>query len=359
MATAASGGSEGTDPGGDTALRVVLARRPTGAPVPEDFRLEEGPAPEPGPGEASVRTIWLSLDPYMRGRMSDAPSYARPAGIGEPMPGECVGEVVASRDERLKPGDLVVGMGGWQSRFVLPAGALRKLDPAAAPIRTALGVLGMPGLTAYAGLLAIGRPKPGETVVIGAASGAVGAVAGQIAKIKGARVVGIAGGPEKCRWCTDELGFDACLDRRAGDLAERLRRACPDGVDIYVELTGGEVTDAVLPLLATFARVPVIGRIAAANRTAPPAGPDRLPWLFGQILVKRLHVQGLIVWDHEHLAEDFRRDVAGWIREGRLKYREDVVEGLENAPAAFIGLLEGRNFGKLLVEVSPDPTERG
>jgi NADPH-dependent curcumin reductase CurA len=335
-----------------TTRRIVMARRPKGAPVPEDFRLEEAQLPAPGPGEVLVRTLWLSLDPYMRGRMKEGPSYAAAAGVGEVMPGETVGEVEASEAPGFAAGDIVAGHGGWQSRFVLPAGRLRKIDPAAAPVSTALGVLGMPGMTAYAGLLAIGRPQPGETVVIGAASGAVGAVAGQIAKLKGARVVGVAGGAEKCRYVVDELGFDLCLDRREGDLAARLEAACPAGVDVYVELTGGEVFWATLPLMNQGGRIPVIGGIAWYNLEDLPAGPDRTPLVMRAILTKRLLIQGMIVWDYAAMAGDFRREMAGWIREGRVKYKEDVVDGLENAPAAFIGLLEGRNFGKLLVEVA-------
>jgi len=339
----------------ETARRIVLARRPHGAPVPDDFRLEEGPVPEPREGEALVRTVWLSLDPYMRGRMSDAPSYAPSVDVGAVMTGEGVGEVVASRSPALRPGDVVRGFGGWQSHFALPADKLTKVDPDLAPVSTALGVLGMPGMTAYAGLLAIGEPKTGETVVIGAATGAVGAVAGQIAKIKGCRAVGVAGGREKCDYAVRELGFDACIDRREPELGHRLKELCPQGVDVYVELTGGAITDAVLPLLNTFARIPVIGLVAHYNATALPEGQDRLPWLLRQTLTKRLKIQGMIVWDYAALEPDFRRDVAGWIREGRLRYREDVADGLENAPAALIGMLEGRNFGKQLVRVGPDP----
>jgi NADPH-dependent curcumin reductase CurA len=339
----------------ETCRRILLVRRPQGAPVADDFRLEMAPLPEPGEGEALVRTIWLSLDPYMRGRMNEGPSYATPVGLGEVMTGECVGEVLASRSPDLKPGQLVRGFGGWQSHFVLPAGKLAPVDPALAPPSTALGVLGMPGLTAYAGLLAIGEPKPGETVVTGAASGAVGAVAGQIARIKGCRVAGIAGGPDKCRYVTEELGFDVCLDRKAPDLEARLKAACPQGVDVYVELVGGAVSDAVFPLLNLHARIPVIGGIALYNLKAPPEGPDRRPLLIRQILTRRLKLQGMIVWDYAALEPDFRREVAAWIREGSLRYREDVSEGLESAPAALIGMLEGRNFGKQLVRVGPDP----
>lgn len=338
-----------------TLRHIVLARRPGGKPVPEDFRLEEKPMPAPGPGEALVRTIWLSLDPYMRGRMNDAASYAKGVGLGEPMQGECVGEVLDSRDSGLAAGDLVAGHGGWQSHFVLPATALRRLDPAAAPLSTALGVLGMPGHTAYAGLLGIGRPKAGETVVVGAASGPVGSLVGQIAELKGCRAIGVAGGPEKCRWVEQECGFDACLDRHQPDLAGRLRQACPDGIDIYVELVGGELFQAVLPLMNQNGRMPVIGGIAHYNATALPEGPDRTPLLMRTILVRRLLLQGMIVWDWEHMAGDFRRDVGQWLREGRIAHREDVAEGLENAPAAFIGLLEGKNFGKQLVLVGAEP----
>lgn len=331
--------------------RITLARRPRGAPVAEDFRPETAPVPEPGPGEALVRTLFLSLDPYMRGRMSDAPSYVPPVALGAVMEGEVVGMVEASRDAALAEGAIVRGRGGWQERFVLPVAQLRPVDPADGPVSTALGVLGMPGHTAYAGLVGIGRPKPGETVVVGAATGAVGAVAGQIARLKGCRMVGVAGGAEKCAYAVKELGFDACLDRKPPDLAGRLRDACPDGADIYIELTGGAVTDAVLPLLNTHARVPVIGTIAHYNDADPATATDRLPWLLRQVLVRRLMIQGLIVWDWAHLEADFRREVGGWMRDGSLRYREDVVDGLENAPAALIGLLEGRNFGKLLVKV--------
>jgi hypothetical protein len=335
--------------------RVVLARRPRGAPVPDDFRLEDAPPPVPAEGEALVRTVWLSLDPYMRGRMNDGPSYAPSVALGEVMTGECVGEVVESCAPGLRPGDLVRGFGGWREHFALPAGKLARVDPADGPPSTALGVLGMPGLTAYAGLLAIGEPKPGETVAMGAATGAVGAVAGQIAKLRGCRVVGVAGGAGKCAYAVRELGFDACLDRNEPDLEGRLREACPGGIDVYVELVGGAVTDAALPLLNTFARVPVIGGIAAYNATSPPEGPDRMPWLLRQALVKRLRIQGMIVWDYAAMEPDFRREVGAWVREGKVRYREHVTEGLANAPAALLDLLEGRNFGKALVRVGPDP----
>ena len=339
-----------------TTRRILLVRRPKGAPVAEDFRLDEAPLAELRPGEALVRTIWLSLDPYMRGRMNDGPSYAAPVQLGEPMQGECVGQVEASRADGLSPGDFVRGQGGWQSRFVLPAAQMTRLDPAEAPLSTSLGVLGMPGLTAYAGIHAVTKVTAGDNVVIGAASGAVGAVAGQLARFSGARVVGVAGGADKCRYVEDELGFDACLDRREPDLAGRLKAACPDGVDVYIELVGGELLWALLPLLNLHARISLIGAIAWYNLPGPPDGPDRSPLLWRTILTKRLRVEGTLVYDFAHLEPEFRRTCAPLVQAGRLRFKEDVEQGLENAPAAFIGMLEGRNFGKLVVQVSPDPT---
>ncbi len=336
--------------------RIVLVERPRGRPEARNFRLEESPVPEPGAGEVLCRTIYLSLDPYMRGRMNDAPSYTPPVAIGAVMTGGTVGQVVRSNLAAFAPGDLVVGQGGWQDFFVLAAGEASKVDPAQAPISTALGVLGMPGMTAYTGLHEIGKPQAGETLVVAAASGAVGAVVGQIAKLKGCRVVGVAGGRAKCDYVVQELGFDACVDHRAGDFAEALRAACPDGVDVYWENVGGRVLDAVLPLLNRFARIPVCGLIAWTSATEPPPGPDRTPQLFRSILTKRLTVRGFIVWDFNALEEAFRRDVGQWLREGRLRYREDVRDGLEIAPQAFMELLEGGNFGKLLIRVAPDPT---
>src|SRR4051812_29603748 len=320
--------------------RILLAWRPQGAPVPEDFRIEDGPMPEPRNGEALVRTIWLSLDPYMRGRMNDAPSYAPPVALGDVMEGESVGRVEASRAQGLAPGDYVRGRGGWQSWFALPADKLALLDPKEAPLSTALGVLGTPGLTAYAGLQTIARPVAGETVVVGAASGAVGAITGQLARLEGCRVVGVAGGAEKCRHVIDELGFDLCLDRYRPDLAGRLREACPNGIDVYVELVGGELFWAVLPLLNLHARIPVIGSIAWYNLERPPEGSDRTPQLMRAVLTRRLRIEGLLVPDHADLAPEFRRTVAPLVQSGRLRFREDVVVGLDEAPAALIGMLE-------------------
>ncbi len=343
----------------DLVQRILLVRRPKGVPVAEDFRLEEASLPSLRPGEARVRTIWLSLDPYMRGRMNDAPSYVPPTQLGEPMPGECVGQVEASRADGFAPGDFVRGHGGWQSRFVLPAEKLARLDPAEAPLSTSLGVLGMPGLTAYAGVHAVTRAKAGETLVVGAASGAVGAIAGQLAKSAGCRVVGVAGGADKCRYVTEELGFDACLDRREPDLAGRLKTACPDGVDVYIELVGGELLWALLPLLNLHARISVIGAVAWYNLPGLPEGPDRSPLLWRAILTKRLQVTGTLVYDFAGLEPEFRRTCVTLVRDGKLRFKEDVVEGLENAPQALIGMLEGRNFGKVLVQVAPDPTRAG
>jgi NADPH-dependent curcumin reductase CurA len=289
----------------------------------------------------------------MRGRMSDAPSYAKPVDIGGVMEGGTVSEVIASNNERFAPGDIVLGRTGWQTHAVSSGQGLRKLDPKVAPVSTALGVLGMPGMTAYTGLLEIGKPKPGETVVVAAASGAVGALVGQIAKIKGARAVGIAGGPRKCDYVKNELGFDACLDHRAPDLATRLAAACPDDIDVYFENVGGAVFEAVFPLLKPFARVPICGLISQYNAASPVAAAISVPQVMRATLTKRLTFRGFIVSDFVAHHEDFLREMSGWLREGRIKYREDVTDGLEQAPQALIGLLRGENFGKRLIRVTP------
>jgi len=334
--------------------RIVLAARPNGEPKDSDFRLEETPVPAPGPGQVLLRTVYLSLDPYMRGRMNAAKSYAKPVEVGEVMVGGTVSRVVASNLAGFAPGDVVEGRTGWQDFALSDGKDLRKVDPSLAPISTAVGVLGMPGMTAYTGLLNIGQPKPGETVVVAAASGAVGSVVGQIAKVKGCRAVGIAGGRDKCDFVVRELGFDACLDHRSPDLAEQLAAACPKGIDVYFENVGGAVFEAVLPLLNQFARVPVCGLIAHYNATELPPGPNRVPQLMRAVLSNRLTLRGFIVWDFAAQEPQFLQEVGAWIREGRIKYREDVVDGLENAPRAFRGLLRGENFGKLLVRVSPE-----
>jgi NADPH-dependent curcumin reductase len=327
--------------------QILLKSRPQGAPSLDNFELTETPIPEPGEGEVLMRTRYLSLDPYMRGRMSAAKSYAKPAAVGAPMVGGTVGEIVKSRHPNYAPGDIVLGYGGWQDYALSSGAGLRKLDPAAAQVSTALGVLGMPGMTAYVGLLEIGQPKPGETVVVAAASGAVGSVVGQIAKIKGCRAVGIAGGAEKCRFVAGELALDACVDHRAADFTRQLDAACPKGIDVYFENVGGAVQQTVWPLLNDFARIPVCGLIAQYNAATPMPGPDMF-----SVLRKRLLLRGFIVSDFAAKQGDFLRDVGEWVCSGRLKYREDVVDGLEQAPAAFLGLLQGKNFGKLLVRVA-------
>ncbi len=336
--------------------RITLAARPQGAPKDADFALAEDAVPTPGRGEILLRTIYLSLDPYMRGRMNAVKSYAPFVEIGETMVGGAVSEVVTSNDDGFAPGDLVVGYTGWQTHAVSDAKGLRKLDTAAAPVSTALGILGMPGHTAYVGLLDIGRPKAGETVVVSAASGAVGSVVGQIARIKQCRVVGVAGAAEKCRYVVDELGFDACVSHLEEDLSERLARACPDGIDVFYDNVGGRVFAAAFERLNVAARVPICGMISHYNETAPPPGPDTFPKVLRGILTKRLTIQGFIIFDHRHRWNSFHDDMSKWIRDGHVKYREDFVDGLENAPRAFQGLLEGRNFGKLIVRVGDDPT---
>jgi hypothetical protein len=332
--------------------KILLAARPIGEPRRDDFRLVDADIPEPADDQVLLKTLWLSLDPYMRGRISDAESHAQPAAIGELMPGGTVSRVITSRNNRLAVGDIVAGYTGWQDYAVSDGNGLRKVDPALAPISTALGVLGMPGMTAYTGLLNVGLPEAGETLVVAAASGAVGSVVGQIGKLKGCRVIGIVGGADKVRYLTDELGFDIGLDHRSPDLAERLRAAAPNGVDIYFENVGGHVWDAVFPLLNNFARVPVCGVIAHYNDMSPRPWPDRLPSLMNTVLYKRLTVQGFIVLDFETQTNDFLREVGRWVQEGKIKYRDDVVTGLERAPDAFVGLLQGKNFGKLLVKVA-------
>ncbi len=333
-------------------LQVVLASRPIGRPSPDNFELVRTPVPTPGQGQLLLRIRYLSLDPYMRGRMSAAKSYAAPVEIGQPMEGGTVAEVIESRHPDYAAGDIVLSHSGWQSYALSDGAGLRKLDPEQAPVTTTLGVLGMPGFTAYAGLLTIGQPKPGETVVVAAASGPVGATVGQIARLKGARAIGIAGGPEKCALVRDEFGFDAALDHRSPTLAEELRAACPNGIDIYFENVGGKVWDAVFPLLNTFARIPVCGLVAQYNSTGPFEGPDRLPVLMRDVLTKSLTIRGFIQREFQAQRPAFYREMAQWIAEGRVKYKEDIVDGLENAPEAFIGLLEGRNFGKLVVRVA-------
>ena len=335
------------------AKRVILVSRPVGEPKASDFRVEDCPLPAPGKGQVLLRTIWLSLDPYMRGRMSDGPSYAQPVPIGGVMEGGTVSEVIASNNPAFAKGDIVLSRAGWQTHAISDGKGLVKIDPTIAPISTAVGVLGMPGMTAYTGLLDIGKPQAGETVVVAAASGAVGSAVGQIAKIKGARAVGIAGGKDKCDYVKNELGFDDCVDHRAPDLAAKLKAACPKGIDVYFENVGGEVFEAVFPLLNAFARIPVCGLIAHYNDTEAKA-PKWAPALMRNVLTKRLTIRGFIVSDFAARHADFLRDMSGWVREGKVKHREFITEGLDSAPGAFMGLLKGANFGKQLVRVGPE-----
>ena len=340
-----------------TNRRVLLRSRPVGEPKPTDFEIVDAPLPAAGPGELLCRTIYLSLDPYMRGRMNEVKSYAASVELGQPMVGGTVSEVVESRHPGFAPGDLVLGYGGWQTHHVAKAGATPgpfgplKLDPKVAPISTALGVLGMPGMTAYVGLLDLGQAKAGETVVVSAAAGAVGSIVGQLARIKGCRAVGVAGSQAKCDYVVKELGFDACVSYRSPDLFAALREACPRGIDVYFDNVGGDVLKTVLRLVNPFARIPLCGLISQYNATELPPGPN-----MGPVLVNRVTIRGFIVSDHVDRMLPFLADTAGWLRDGRLKYREDVVEGLDEAPRAFIGLLRGENFGKMLVKVGPDPT---
>jgi NADPH-dependent curcumin reductase CurA len=332
-----------------------LASRPVGAPTLADFQLANSAVPVPGVGQVLLRTLFLSLDPYMRGRISDAASYAAPVALGEVMVGATVCRVESSQHPGFAVGELVLAYTGWQDYAVSDGAGLTKLDPQMAQPSHALGVLGMTGFTAYMGLLDIGQPKAGETVVVAAATGAVGSVVGQIAKLKGCRVVGIAGGADKCRAAVEELGFDACIDHHSPDLAALLAGACPQGIDVYFENVGGKVFDAVLPLLNAKARVPVCGLIAQYNATALPAGPDRSPLLMRTLLTKRIRMHGFIIFDdYAHRYPEFAQAMRQWLASGQIRFREDVVDGLENAPQAFIGLLEGKNFGKLIVRVARD-----
>lgn len=334
-----------------TSTQVVLRNYPAGEPNESDFEIRNAPLEGPGDGEVLYRVIYLSLDPYMRGRMSSAKSYADPVPLGGVMVGGTVGQVLASKDDRYAVGDFVLGFGGWQSCAIEPGERLIKLDPEKAPISFALGVLGMPGATAYCALLDIGKPKAGETLVVSAASGAVGSVAGQIGKILGCRVVGVAGSPDKCAYVVKELGFDACIDRHESDFLGALRAATPDGIDVYFDNTAGPILEAVLRHINLHARIPLVGLISQYNANGRPAGPDLRP-----LLVKRALIQGYLYMDSMHRLRDFLRDVGGWLREGKIKYKEDVREGLEQAPRALIGVLRGENFGKMIVKVSDDPT---
>ena len=334
--------------------QILLSARPTGEPKETDFELVESPIPSPNNEEVLCQTIYLSLDPYMRGRMNGVKTYAEPVPLGGVMEGGTVSRVIESKYEGLETGDIVVARTGWQDYAVVPGNELRKINPELGPVSTAVGVLGMPGMTAYTGLLNIGQPQPGETLVVAAASGAVGSIVGQIAKIKGCKVVGIAGSPKKCTYVVDDLGFDECINHRDPNFAAQLAEKCPDGIDIYFENVGGKVWQAVTPLLNMFSRVAVCGMISHYNATSLPDGPNRVPELMFKILTHRVTLRGFIVRDYDDQLEDFLSDTSRWIKEGKIKYREDITNGLEQAPRALIGLLKGENFGKLCIKVSPD-----
>jgi NADPH-dependent curcumin reductase CurA len=337
--------------------QVRLARRPQGEPGDDTYEFVERDLPALGQDQVLLRVVYLSLDPYMRGRMSDAPSYADPVEVGTVMVGGTVCVVEESRNPEWAAGDLVLSYSGWQTHAISDGRGLRRLDPRLAPVSTALGVMGMPGFTAYAGLLEIGRPQQGETVVVAAATGPVGSAVGQIAKIKGARAVGIAGGPEKRQALLDEFGFDVALDHRSPTFAADLEAAVPDGIDVYFENVGGAVSREAFKRMNLYGRVPVCGLVANYNATSSAQGPDRLPPFMSLILTKSLTIRGFIQdeFTKSH-GRAFVRDMSSWVTDGSVRYREDVVEGLHAAPAAFRGLLNGRNFGKLLVRVSECPT---
>ncbi len=331
--------------------KFILVERPRAEPSPDNFELIEEPAGTPGQGQVLARSIWLSVDPYMRGRMRPTRSYADPAGLGQVMVGSGVGEVVASATDEFSPGDIVEGDFGWQTMPIVNARELDLIDPALAPISTAIGVLGMPGMTAYFGLLEVGRPQAGDTVVVSAASGAVGGIVGQIARIGGARTVGIVGSEAKRAYCLDRLGYDAAINRRTQDVGDGLDAACPDGIDVYFDNVGGPILDAVLARINLGARIAICGMISEYNLPEPELAvrPTRA------LLSNRATMQGLLVRDWWHRRAAARARIAGWIRSGQLYYREETIEGFENMPIALIGLLAGENFGKRLVRVDDPP----
>ncbi|HET7088794.1 MAG TPA: NADP-dependent oxidoreductase [Anaerolineae bacterium] len=326
--------------------QILLAHRPTGAPQTSDFRWVETAVPEIGDGQFLVRSHYLSLDPYMRGRMSEAKSYAKPVELGEVMIGGAVGQVVTSRHPKFKAGDMVVGNFGWQLYAVSDGAGVRKITDRNLPLSAYLGVVGMPGVTAYVGLLDIGQPKSGETVVVSAAGGAVGGVVGQIARIHGCRTVGIAGGPEKCRYVVEELGFDACVDYKTGRLWEDVKEATPQGIDVYFDNVGGEILDTILRRMNPFGRIPLCGVISQYNATQPYGVKNTR-----SLLINRIKLQGFLIFDHSARWPVVIKELAQWVSEGKIKYRETVAEGLRSAPEAFIGMLAGKNLGKQLVKL--------
>lgn len=331
--------------------KITLAARPQGWPKETDFKLEEESVAEPGEGEVLIRVVYLSVDPYMRGRMNDRKSYAPPVQIGQVMGGGAVGRVVASKHAKFKEGDTAMGDLGWQEYSIRPGDALMKVDPSLAPISTSVGILGMPGMTAYFGLLDICDPKEGETLVVSGAAGAVGSLVGQIGKIKGCRVVGTAGSDEKVRLLTEEFGFDAAFNyKTTEDYVAKLSELCPNGIDCYFDNVGGEITDAVMILMNPHARLSICGHISMYNAEQMPTGPRLLA-----LLIERMaKMQGFIVSQYVARFPEGQKAIAGWLKEGRIKYRETVTDGIENAPKAFIGMLRGENIGKQLVKISDE-----
>lgn len=325
-----------------------MATRPTGEPTAENFAIVESPVAEPKHGEIQIRTLYMSLDPYMRGRMRSGPSYAAPLEPGDVMTGEVVARVEKSESPLYAAGDIVRGPIGWQEWAVVSAHDVKRVDPSLGPVSTAVGVLGMPGLTAYYGLLDIGQPKAGDTLVVSAASGAVGAVVGQIGKINGCFVIGVAGSDEKCSYVVDELGFDAAVNYKTQNVSAEFTRLSPGGIDVYFDNVGGPVLDAVMDNLADKARIAICGQISQYNAAEMPQGPRNI----GALLRTQSKAEGFLVYQFERQHEIGRSRLAAWIKDGRLKYKEDIVDGFENAPSAFIGLLRGDNFGKLLIKVS-------
>ncbi|MFA7555046.1 MAG: NADP-dependent oxidoreductase [Spongiibacteraceae bacterium] len=335
--------------------QLLLVKRPVGEPTQDTLKLVESDVPVPGENQMLLQTEFLSLDPYMRGRMSDVPSYAPAVEIGGVMVGGTVARVVRSNVDGFKKDDLVLSFNGWQDYALSDGAGVTNLGHSFAHPSWALGILGMPGFTAWAGLQKIGEPQPGETIVVAAATGPVGATVGQIGKILGCHVIGIAGGPDKCKYAVDELGFDACIDHKAQGFEDNLAKACVEGVDVYFESVGGKVLDAVIPLLNSNARIPLCGLVSQYNAIALPEGPDRMNWLMGQILRKKIKLQGFIIFDDfGHLYPEFEKEMRQWVEQGRVKYREEIIDGLENAPEAFIGLLKGENFGKRVIRVRSD-----
>lgn len=342
----------------DVNRQMTLKRYPDGVPVADDFEVIEGPMPELGEGDVLCRSIYLTVDPYIRARFSEwlSAGYSERTPLGTPVPGEVIAQVAESNDPNFKPGDIVAGFGGWQDFSVIPGNTLRPVDPSLGPITTGLGALGMPGLTAYAGMMRLAELKEGETVFVSAATGGVGTVAGQIARIKGCRTVGVSSSDEKCRFAEEELGYDACLDRKAPDFAAQVKAACPDGIDVNFENAGGPVFWAALENMNVNGRMVICGLISSYNEEGPTEGPDHSMQLLREIAIRRLIVKGLFVSDHVDMRADFLRDVSGWIKSGELKHLEHVTDGIETAGAALGDMMEGRNFGKMLVRVADDPT---